>query len=81
MEKVITATGKRFDCDYFNPFPPAAQINIRVLGASLMEVASVFGNPAETVQLWWDQLYLANHTKLIAIIPEGDAVRIVLGKE
>ena len=81
MEKVITATGKRFACDYFNPFPPAVQVNIRVLGVSLVEVASVFGNPAETVQLWWDQLYIANHTKLIAIVPEGDAVRIVLGKE
>lgn len=81
MEKVITATGKRFDCDYFNPFPPAAQVNIRVLGVSLVEVASVFGNPTETVQLWWDQMYIANHTKLIAIVPEGDAVRIVLGKE
>ena len=81
MEKVITATGKRFDCDYFNPFPPAGQVNIRVLGVSLVDVASVFGNPAETVQLWWDQLYIANHTKLIAIVPEGDAVRIVLGKE
>lgn len=81
MEKVITATGKRFDCDYFNPFPPAAQVNIRVLDVSLVEVASVFGNPAETVQLWWDQQYIANHTKLIAIVPEGDAVRVVLGKE
>ena len=81
MEKVITATGKRFDCDYFNPFAPAAQVNIRVLGASLVEVASVFGNPAETMQLWWEQQYLANHTKLIAIVPEGDAVRVVLGKE
>lgn len=81
MEKVITATGKRFDCDYFNPFPPAAQVNLRVFGVSLVEVASVFGNPAETVQLWWDQQYIANHTKLIAIVPEGDAVRVVLGKE
>lgn len=81
MEKVITATGKRFDCDYFNPFPPAAQVNLRVLGVSLVEVASVFGNPADTVQLWWDQQYIANHTKLIAIVPEGDAVRVVLGKE
>lgn len=81
MEKVITATGKRFDCDYFNPFPPAAQVNIRVLGVSLVEVASVFGNPAETVQMWWDQQYIASHTKLIAIVPEGDAVRVVLGKE
>lgn len=81
MEKLITATGKHYDCDYFNPFPPAAQVNIRVLGVSLVEVASVFGNPAETVQLWLDQQYIANHTKLIAIVPEGDAVRVILGKE
>lgn len=81
MEKVLTATGKQYDCDYFNPFPPAAQVNIRVMNASLVEVASVFGNPAETVQLWWNQQYIANHTKLIAIVPEGDAIRVVLGKE
>ena len=81
MEKVFTATGKQYDCDYFNPFPPAAQVNIRVMNTSLVEVASVFGNPAETAHLWWDQQYIANHTKLIAIVPEGDAVRVVLGKE
>lgn len=81
MEKLITATGKQFDCDYFNPFAPAAQAHIRVLGVSLVEAASVFGNPAETVQLWFDEQYLAYHTRLIAIVPESDAVRVVLGKE
>lgn len=81
MEKVFTATGKQYDCDYFNPFPPAAQVNIRVMNTSLVEVASVFGNPEETVQLWGHQQYVANHTKLIAIVPEGDAIRVVLGKE
>ena len=81
MEKVTTATGKTFDCDYFNPFPPANQVNLRVLGVSLVEVASVFGNPAETVQLFYEGQYLAYHTKVIAIVPEGDAIRVVLGKE
>lgn len=81
MEKIKTATGKQYDCDYFNPFPPAGQVNIRILNASLVEVATVFGNPAETVQLWWGNQYLAQYTKLIAIVPEADAVRIVLGKE
>lgn len=81
MEKVTTATGKTFDCDYFNPFPPANQVNIRVLGVSLVEVASVFGNPAETVQLFYEGQYLAHHTKVFAIVPEGDAIRVVLGKE
>lgn len=81
MEKLKTATGKQYDCDYFNPFPPAGQVNIRILNASLVEVATVFGNPAETVQLWYGVQYLAQHTKVIAIVPEGDAIRVVLGKE
>lgn len=81
MEKLKTATGKKFDCDYFNPFPPANQVNLRVLGVSLVEAATVFSNPAETVQLWWEKQYLAQHTKVVAIVPEGDAIRIVLGKE
>lgn len=81
MEKVTTATGKQFDCDYFNPFPPAGQVNLRVLNVSLVEVASVFGNPAETVQMWYGDQYLSHHTKVIAIVPEVDAVRVVLGKE
>lgn len=81
MEKLITATKKEFDCDYFNPFPPAGQVNLRVLNVSLVEVASVFGNPTETVQMWYGDQYLAHHTKVIAIVPEVDAVRVVLGKE
>lgn len=81
MEKVKTATGKQYDCDYFNPFPPAGQANLRIPNASLVEVASVFGNPTETVQLWYGEQYLAHHTKVIAIVPEGDAIRVVLGKE
>lgn len=81
MEKLKTATEKQYDCDYFNHFPPAGQVNIRILNSSLVEVAAVFGNPAETVQLWCNGQYLAHHTKIIAIVPEGDAIRVVLGKE
>lgn len=81
MEKVTTATGKSFDCDYFNPFAPAAQVNIRIMHSNLVEVASVFGNPIETVQLFYSKEYLAHHTKVVAIVPEGEAIRVVLGKE
>lgn len=81
MERVITATGKTFDCDYFNHFEPFAQVNISVHNSSLVEVASVFGNPAETVQLYYGKKYIAHHTKVIAIVPEGSAIRVVLGKE
>lgn len=81
MEKVKTATGKTFDSDYFNPCPPVNQANIRILNSNLVEVAAVFGNPAETVQLWCGEMYASHYSKLIAIVPEDDAIRVVLGKE
>ena len=81
MDKLKTATEKEFDCDYFNPFPEAGQINIRVLGKPLVYVATVFSDQSETVQLWWENAYAAGYTKLVAIVPEGDAIRVVLGKE
>lgn len=85
MEKLTTATGKEFDCDYFNPFPPAGQTNLRVLNTPLTTAASVFSDPIETVQLYCGDgngmQYASNYTKLIAIVPESDAIRIVLGKE
>lgn len=81
MDKLITATGKSFDCDYFNVFEPASQVNIRVLGVSLVDTAMIFGNREETVQLWWGKSYIAQYTRVIAIVPEVDAIRIVLGRE
>ena len=81
MEKLKTATGKEFDCTYFNPFPPMGQVNISIVNTSFSVLASVFSNPIETVQLWCGDQYLAHHTKLLAIVNDGDAVRVVLGKE
>lgn len=81
MEKLTTASGKAFDCDYFNPSQATNQCNLRVLNTPLATVATVFSNPAETAQLWCEGEYAAQYTKLIAIVPEGDAIRVVLGKE
>lgn len=81
MDQLKTATGRTFNCDYFNPFPPAGQVNIRILNTSLADVATVFSNHSETVQMWCGDQYLANHTKVVAIVPEIDAIRVVLGKE
>lgn len=81
MVTVKTALGKEYACDYFNPCQQVGQINLRVVGATLVEVASVFSDPAETQQMWWEREYAAQYTRLIAIVPEGDAIRVVLGKE
>lgn len=81
MSQLKTATGKEFKCDYFNPAPAIGQINLRVLNESLATVATVFSNPSETIQMTWENQYAAMYTKLIAIAPEMDAIRVVLGKE
>lgn len=81
MEKLKTATGRSFNCDYFNPCPPVGQLNLRVLNTPLSAIATVFSSIDETVQLWCGDQYAANYTKLVAIIPEGNAIRVVLGKE
>ena len=81
MDKLKTATGKTFDCDYFNPFPEAGQLNLRVLGESLVTVVTVFSDPAETTQLQWGRETATQYTKFIAMNAEGSAVRVVLGKE
>ena len=80
-DKVKTATGKVFDCTYFNPFPPLGEVNISIVNSSFATIATVFSNPAETVQFWYGDQYLAHHTKLIAIVNDGDAIRVVMGKE
>lgn len=81
VEKVKTATGKEFDCTYFNPFPPLGQVNISIVNADFITLASVFSDPKETVQLWYMDQYLAHHTRLIAVVNDGDSIRVVLGKE
>ena len=81
MDKLTTATGKEFGCDYFNPFPQAGQINVRILGENLVRVVTIFSDTQETVQMWFGSQYASGYTKVIAIVPEGDAVRVVLGKE
>lgn len=81
MDKLKTATGKEFDCDYFNPFPQAGQINVRILGENLVRVVTIFSDPRETVQMWFGSQYASSYTNVIAIVPEGNAVRVVLGKE
>ena len=78
MDKLKTATGKEFDCDYFNPFPEAGQVNLRVLNTTLATVATVFSNPNETVQMWCGNQYAAQYTTLKAIVQETGAIRIVL---
>ena len=78
---IRTATGHELKCDYLNASESTRQANIRILDTQITEIATVFANPEETVQLWFENTYVAGFTKLLAIIDDGDAIRVVLGKE
>ena len=82
MNDVIkTATGKELSCDYFAVIPNPQQAYIRIVGLPLAEVATIFSNPNETVQLWYGEYYIANYTKLVALVPEATAVKVVLARD
>lgn len=81
MDKLTTASGKTFDSDLCAQVPGMGLLYVRVLGKPLTEIATVFGNPVETVTLFYNDLYISGYTKLDALIPEGNAVRIALRKE
>lgn len=81
METLKTATGKEFQCDYFVDMDYPAQAFIRILNTSIADVAAVFSNPAETIQLCYGDRYLAHYTKLAVIFVDGNAVKITLTKE
>lgn len=81
MEKLTTATGKEFSCDTLAMLESPPRLYITISGKSLSEIAAVFNEPRETVQLYYGNLYVAGYTKLLAIIPENGMVRVNLTKE
>lgn len=81
MDELITATGRKIPCDYFNPNQPVPQVDIQISGISVSNVASIFSDRRETEQLWYGNQYIAHYTRLVAIIPDSNSTRVVLGKE
>lgn len=80
MDKIITATGKEFDCDYLTVRPSSDRAFIRVI-APIETVASVFCNKTETAKLEYCGEVLSGYTKFVSIINEGDAFKVCLDKE
>lgn len=81
MDEIKTASGKSYRSDLCAQVPGMGLMYIRVVGVPLAEAAGVFGNPAETVTLYYNGVYISGYTKLDALIPEGDAIRVALRKE
>lgn len=81
MTKIKLASGRELDCDLMVHSQKRGQATVRVLNMSITETARIFSNPAETAQLWFENDYAAGFTKLLAMIDDGDAIRVILGKE
>lgn len=79
--KVKLASGKEFECDYLDHSERHRQANVRILNTPIYEIAKVFSDPNETKQLRCGNEYAAGFTKLLSLIDDGDAIRVVLGKE
>ena len=79
--KIKLATGKELECDYMSHSERHRQATIRILRASIGETAKIFSDPAETAHMHFENDYAAGFTKLLAIIDEDDAIRVVMGKE
>lgn len=69
------------DCDYMGHSEKRKQTTVRILNAPMAEVARIFSDPAETAQMHFENGYAAGFTKLLAVIDDEDAIRVVLGKE
>lgn len=80
-KNITTATGREFKTDYFNASENLGRLSMRLLETTLVDVASVFSNPAETVNLTFGGRTVMDYTKLVYISPEGDAIRVTLRKE
>lgn len=81
MDKLKTATGKTFDCDFVSVLPEMGIAYFRIRNAPLTEIASVFSRPEETIQLWYNDMYIAQYTVLDALIPESGAIRVNLRRK
>ena len=79
--KIKLATGRELDCDYLGHSEQRKQATVRILNTPIAEVARLFSNPEQTVQLKFGNDYAAGFTKLLAVMDDGDAIRVVLGKE
>lgn len=81
MEKIKTATGKEFDCEYALANSNLNRCYVVVKNSDISTVATVFSDPAETAVLTHGETVIEGYTKLLAILPENGNFRVNLRKE
>lgn len=81
MDELQTASGKKFDCVYFNCVPHKRQLSIRIANSTMAAASAILENPSETAALAFDGQYVEGYAKLAGIFREGDLIRVTLEKE
>ena len=81
METVITAKGRVFQTDMVSVIESPKRAYIRVMNATMAEVAAAFSDKSETAAIRYGDKVIRQFTRLVAIVPEQDAVKVILGKE
>lgn len=80
MDTIKTSSGKIYECDLLSAIDNPCRLYIRVINSTLPEVATTFSNKEETNELLYGNILLTGYTKLLSMIIEGNAIRVVLTK-
>lgn len=74
MTDLVTATGKKFDSDYFVEHKPSKSVYFTVVGVSTETVRKVFGDPEETCRMEYNGKIYEDFTILDEITEEDEGV-------
>lgn len=81
MDTIKTSSGKIYECSFLSAIDNPCRLYIRVVNSTLSEVATTFGDKEETKELLYGNILLTGYTKLLTIVIEDTAIRVVLTKE
>ena len=81
MDTIKTSSGKIYECGSVSAIDSPCRLYIRVVNSTLPEVATTFGNKEETKELLYGNILLVGYTKLLSMVIEDTAIRVVLTKE
>ena len=81
MDIVKTASGKIYESISLSAIDSPCRLYIRIVNSTLSEVATTFGDKEETKELLYGDILLIGYTKLLSMVIEDAAIRVVLTKE
>lgn len=81
MDTIKTINEKTYECDLLSVIDNPCRLYIRVVNSTLSEVATTFGDKEETKELLYGNILLTGYTKLLSMVIEDAAIRVVLTKE